>query len=76
MLSMSSLLDKICSDDNVDTACVFLLKKNDSCGTDGMYLSELPDYLAHNRETFVNSVLNGNYTFSLAEKRVILGKTG
>lgn len=73
---MSDLLVEICSDENIEQACASLLKKNDSCGADGMYLSELPDYLAHNRETFINGVLNGSYTFSLAEKRVILGKTG
>ena len=73
---MSDLLDKICSDDNIDAASAFLSKKKDSCGTDGMFLSELPDYLAHNRPVFVNSILDRSYIFSLAEKRVILGKTG
>lgn len=73
---MSNLLDKICSDDNIDSACAFLLKKKDSCGTDGMFLSELPKYLSHNKRILVKSVLDGSYSFSLAEKRVILGKTG
>lgn len=73
---MSELLLKICSDENIIDACNFLLKKKDSCGTDGMFLSELPDYLVHNKPIFVNSILDGSYTFSLAEKRVILGKTG
>lgn len=73
---MSDLLLKICSDENIIDACNFLLKKKDSCGTDGMFLSELPDYLSHNKPVFVNSILDGSYTFSLAEKRVILGKTG
>lgn len=73
---MSDLLLKICSDENIIDACNFLLKKKDSCGTDGMFLSELPDYLVHNKPIFVNSILDGSYTFSLAEKRVILGKTG
>lgn len=73
---MSELLLKICSDENIIDACNFLLKKKDSCGTDGMFLSELPDYLSHNKPVFVNSILDGSYTFSLAEKRVILGKTG
>lgn len=73
---MSELLLKICSDENIIDACNFLLKKKDSCGIDGMFLSELPDYLVHNKPIFVNSILDGSYTFSLAEKRVILGKTG
>ncbi|MCM1271336.1 MAG: hypothetical protein NC247_12065 [Ruminococcus flavefaciens] len=73
---MSELLLKICSDENIIDVCNFLLKKKDSCGTDGMFLSELPDYLAHNKPIFVNSILDGSYTFSLAEKRVILVKTG
>lgn len=73
---MSELLLKICSDENIIDACNFLLKKKYSCGTDGMFLSELPDYLSHNKAVFVNSILDGSYTFSLAEKRVILGKTG
>lgn len=73
---MSELLLKICSDEDIIDACNFLLKKKDSCGTDGMFISELPDYLSHNKPVFVNSILDGSYTFSLAEKRVILGKTG
>lgn len=73
---MSELLLKICSDENIIDACNFLLKKKDSCGTDGMFISELPDYLSHNKPVFVNSILDGSYTFSLADKRVILGKTG
>jgi len=73
---MSDLLDKICNDENIESACAFLLKKKDSCGTDGMFLSDLPDYLAHNKTIFVNSILEDNYTFSLAEKRMILNKTG
>lgn len=73
---MSDLLLKTCSDENITDACNFLLKKKDSCGTDGMFLSELPDYLSYNKPVFVNSIIDGSYTFSLAEKRVILGKTG
>ena len=56
---MSELLLKICSDENIIDACNFLLKKKDSCGTDGMFLSELPDYLVHNKPIFVNSILDG-----------------
>lgn len=76
VLVMSDLLFEICSDKNIETACDFLLKKKDSCGTDGMYLSELPEYLAHNKSIFVKSIVDGDYTFSLAEWKIILGRTG
>lgn len=58
---MSILLSKICSDDNIASACSFLIKKKDSCGTDGMFLSELPNYLSLNKGVFVKNVLEGNY---------------
>lgn len=44
MLVMSDLLLEICSEENINSACNCLLKKRDSCGADGMFLSELPNY--------------------------------
>lgn len=70
------IIEQICSNENIESACDYLLKKRDSCGLDGMYLSELPTYLAHNKNLLVRTLSNGDYKFKLAEKRVILGKSG
>lgn len=73
---MSYFLDKICEDINIESACEHLLKKKDSCEPDGMYLSELPSYLIHNKVLLIKNIKMGNFRFSLAEKRKILSKTG
>lgn len=76
MLVMSDLLLEVCADENINSALNYLLKKRDSCGADGMFLSELPNYLSHNRSVFVKNIIHGDYAFSLAERKIILGRTG
>ena len=73
---MCNLITKVCADENINSALNYLLKKRDSCGTDGMFLSELPSYLSHNRSVFVKNIIHGDYAFSLAERKIILGRTG
>lgn len=66
---MSYLLDKICEDINIESAYEHILKKKDSYGPDGMYLSELQSYLIHNKFLLVKNIKMGNFYFSLAKKR-------
>lgn len=73
---MSNLLDQLISDDNIESACSNLLKKKDSYGIDGMYLSELPTYLSHNKALLLHELTNGKYVFSIAEKQIVIGKNG
>lgn len=73
---MSNLLDQLISDDNIESACSNLLKKKDSYGIDGMYLSELPTYLSHNKALLLHELINGKYVFSIAEKQIVIGKNG
>jgi CRISPR-associated endonuclease Cas1 len=42
------MIESILSDANIICACEHLQKKHDSCGVDGMRLSELPDYIQNN----------------------------
>jgi hypothetical protein len=53
---------------NIESAYEHLLKKKDSCEPDGMYLSELPSYLIHNKVLLIKNIKMGNFRFSLAEK--------
>jgi len=73
---MLNLINKLIRDDNIESACSNLLKKKDSCGNDGMYLSELPDYLLHNKNLLLHNLINGDFDFSIAEKHIILGRNG
>lgn len=55
------MTEEILSDDNLRAALETLLKKGDSCGVDGMYLRELPEWLRINGDAFRASVRDGSY---------------
>lgn len=48
-------------DDALEEALTFLEGKRDSCGVDGMYLSELRTYWKMNRETVLSELLEERY---------------
>jgi len=73
---ISDITVEIIESDNVKTALDYLLQKPDSCGTDGMYLSQLPDYLKFNQEILLTSIKDGNYEPGIAEEAEYLRKTG
>ena len=56
-----NLLSEIMSEENLNAALEHLSQKHDSCGTDGMFLSELPEYLKLNKEGLIASLHSGTY---------------
>ncbi len=52
----------IIKDENIANAMNFLMTKKDSCGIDGMKLSELPDYWNANGRKIIDSILDETYT--------------
>jgi hypothetical protein len=72
---MIELMDLLC-DSNIENACQHLLRKKDTCGNDGMYLSELSEYLDHNKSLLLQNLRNGDYEFSVAGEYIVLRKNG
>ncbi len=55
------MLSEILSERNISDALEHFSKKPDSCGTDGMFLSQLPDYISLNKESIITSLYDGTY---------------
>lgn len=55
-------LEKIFVKENIDSAMKNLLTKKDSCGIDGMYLSELMEYWSINGDDVLQMIFDGKYT--------------
>lgn len=55
------MFEQIIEQQNMDDALAHLLSGKDTCGTDGMYIHELPEYLHHNREQFIVSLKSGSW---------------
>lgn len=70
------MIEKIASHENLMKACSHLLEKNDSCGIDGMRLSQLKEYLEINEETLQAAILNGTYTPGLVQETDIISAKG
>ena len=70
------MINDILSKQNINTAMENLLQKKDSAGVDGMYLSELPEYLKNNREALIANILSDNYKPGLVQVMDILNNKG
>lgn len=73
---LSDITGEIIESDNVKTVLDYLLQKPDSCGSDGMYLSQLPDYLKFNQEILLTSIKDGSYEPGIAEEAEYLCRNG
>ena len=58
---MELSIGDVLSDDNINTAMESLMEKRDSCGVDGVKLSELPVYWSANGDRIKKAILDGIY---------------
>lgn len=73
---MDISVEQIIRNENITQAMDFLMTKRDSCGIDGMKLSELPAYWKANGEKVIASVLDGTYTMGLIKQSEIVNYKG
>ena len=62
------MIEQILSDENIARAKENLLEKRDSCGVDGMRLSELGDYIQNNMPALRASIMDGTYRPGLVQE--------
>ncbi len=70
------IIEKILSTENFSTALEHLLKKRDTCGIDGMFLSELPSWFSLNQERLIQSIRNNTYEPGVVELLEVLNYKG
>lgn len=70
------MIESILSDWNVELARDHLLKKRDSCGVDGMRLSELNDYIRNNLNGIRSSIIDGTFRPGLVQEVEIIDPRG
>lgn len=70
------MIQRILETENLQKACDFLQQKNDSCGIDGMRLSELQDYLSNNEANLRKTILDGKYNPGLIQEVNIINRNG
>ena len=71
-LCMSVILEK----ENIESAVKNLLRKKDSCGTDGIYVSEFEEYWAMNKDTILGEIESGAYQPDIVKEREIVLANG
>lgn len=70
------IIEKILSTENFSAALEHLLKKRDTCGIDGMFLSELPSWFTLNQEGLIQSIHNNTYEPGVVELLEVLNYKG
>lgn len=73
---MDISVEQIIRNENITQAMDFLMTKRDSCGIDGMKLSELPAYWKANGEKVIASLLDGTYTMGFIKQSEIVNYKG
>lgn len=66
----------IFTEENFQTSVNSLLEKNDSCGIDGIFVSNFQDYWKLNKTKILDSILKGQYRPSAVQRVDILNKNG
>jgi len=69
-------LNDIFSKSNLNGSLKYLKTKPDTCGSDGMYLSDFEDYWKKNQNQIIEVILSGKYNFGPAVQHDILQKNG
>jgi len=69
-------LEEVLSQSNQKQALEYLAQKKDSCGADGMYLSELAEYWELNRERVIDELKNGTYCPGVIKSLEIINSKG
>lgn len=70
------LLEQILALENLQMACDHLQKNGNSCGIDGMRLSELPGYLSLNAESLCASIRMGKYEPDMVQEVEVINAKG
>jgi len=69
-------MESIFSDKNVQISVENLLCRGNSCGVDGIYVSEFREYWTINKEKILQNVKNGSYIPGIVQEIEILKKNG
>ena len=70
------LIRRILSNEATESAIIYLEQKKNSCGPDGIYLSELRRYWEINREALLTQLENGTYEPGTVRSSEIVGRNG
>ncbi len=73
---MELCINDVVSDENINIAMESLLEKRDSCGVDGVKLSELPAYWNTNGDRIKKSILDGTYVPGMVNQIEIINQKG
>ena len=73
---MELCINDVASDENINIAMESLLEKRDSCGVDGVKLSELPAYWNTNGDRIKKSILDGTYVPGMVNQIEIINQKG
>lgn len=62
--------------ENIEAALEYILTRRNSCGTDGIYISDFKEYWEINGEHIVEEILTGKYVNSPVQVRELVMPTG
>lgn len=71
-----SFIDKLIEDANIETALLYLRDKKDTCGSDGLRVSQLNDYLTNNKTILIDLLKSNSYKVSEVVLSDLLSKNG
>lgn len=66
----------IFTEENLQVSVNSLLEKNDSCGVDGIFVSDFQEYWKLNKSKILDSILKGQYKPAAVQQTEILKKNG
>ena len=69
-------MNRIFSEENMTISVNSLLGKNDSCGIDGIYISEYKEYWEINKEKIIAQILQSDYEPGPVQMDEVLNKNG
>ncbi len=74
--AMTVTIEDVFDEENFKEAIESFTDKRDTCGTDGVKLSELESYWNANGNKIKQSILDGTYTMGTIEQREIINHKG
>lgn len=73
---MGLCIGDVLDEENLKAAMEFLKTKRDSCGADGIMLSNLESYWEMNGRKIRKAILNGTYTLGIVKQEEIVNRKG
>lgn len=71
-----SLIDDVINDANIESSLLYLKEKKDTCGSDGLRVSQLDEYLTNNKTLLINLLKSYSYKTREVILTDILSKNG